>query len=172
MGKYQPLGRYLLSFMRLTVLASLSVLVASVAFARDLRHPVSGDPSFTITVPDGWESSVVAGGRTLAIWSPDRRIGIVLFIGRSSGPADSLIDELVSSVKGTQLEAKAGSIAGLAGRTYSYVYLNKAGVRTHAIATVVQIATSIAFVETLVAVDSSPETRELVESVVRTVRLK
>ena len=112
-----------------------AVLVAAslptAGFARNLRHPASGEPAFAMTVPDDWTAVTVDGGKSLSVTSADRRIGFALTVATTDKSADEIARSAVTATKGTQLETKPASISGFAGRTYSWTYLSAAGIKLH-----------------------------------------
>jgi hypothetical protein len=125
---------------RSTLSAVLALaLLPPAAIARDIRHPASGDPAFTMTVPDDWTAVTVDGGRSLSITSADRRIGFALTIATSDKSLEEIAQSAVKATKGTQLEARPTSISGLAGRSYSWTYSNAGGLTLHTAMTLVQL---------------------------------
>ena len=148
------------------------VLLSAAARARDLRHPASGEPAFTITVPDDWTAVTVDGGRSLSIASANRRIGFALTIATSDQSPEEIAKSAVTASKGTQLETKPASISGLAGRTYSWTYTNAGGIKLHTAMTLVQLDGKWLASCTKLEVDgNSPADQQLADTAMQSVKL-
>ena len=122
----------------LSAVLGLALLPAT-ASARDLRHPASGEPAFTITVPDDWTAVMLDAGKSLSITSADRRIGFALTIATTDQSPEEIAKSAVTASKGTQLETKPTSISGIAGKSYSWIYTNAGGIKLHATMILVQL---------------------------------
>lgn len=125
---------------RPTLLAVLGLmLLPATVSARDLRHPASGEPAFVITVPDDWAAVTLDAGKSLSITSADRRIGFALTIATTDQSPEEIVKSAVKASKGTQLETKPTSISGIAGQSYSWIYVNAGGIKLHATMILIQL---------------------------------
>ncbi len=148
------------------------VLLPSAAFARDLRLPASGDPAFTMSVPDDWIAVTVDGGRSLSITSADHRIGFALTIAASDKSAEEIAQSAVKATKGTHLETRPISISGLAGRAYSWTYSNAGGLTLHTAMTLVQLDGKLLASCTKLELDgNSPAEQQLADTAMQSVKL-
>jgi hypothetical protein len=148
------------------------VLLPLAAFARDLRHPASGEPAFTITVPDDWTAVTVDGGKSLGIASADRRIGFALTVATTDQSLEEIAKSAITATKATQLEARPTSISGFAGRTYSWTYVNAGGIKLHTTMTLVQLDGHWLASCTKLEVDgNSPAAQQLADTAMQSVKL-
>jgi hypothetical protein len=148
------------------------VLLPAAALARELRHPASGEPAFTITVPDDWTAVTLDGGRSLSITSADRRIGFALTIAITDQSPEEIAKSAVTASKGTQLETKPTSISGIAGRTYSWTYVNAGGIKLHTAMTLVQLDGQWLASCTKLEVDgNSPAAQQAADTAMQSVKL-
>jgi len=158
---------------RPTLLAVLALLLLPVtASARELRHPASGEPAFTMTVPDDWTAVTVDGGRSLSIASADRRIGFALTIAPTDQSPEEIAKSAVTASKGTQLETKPTSISGIAGQSYSWIYVNAGGIKLRATMVLVQLDNKWLASCTGLEVDgNSPADHQRAETAMQSVKL-
>jgi hypothetical protein len=158
---------------RPTLLAVLGfVLLPATAFARDLRHPASGEPAFTMTVPDDWTAVTVDGGKSLSVTSADRRVGFALTVATTDTSLEEIAKSAVTATKGTQLETKPTSISGFAGRTYSWTYVNAGGLKLHTAMTLVQLDGKWLATCTQIEVDgNSPAEHQLADTAMQSLKL-
>ena len=158
---------------RPTLLAVLAlVLLPAAASARDLRHPASGEPAFTMTVPDDWTAVTVDGGKSLGVTSADRRMGFALTIATTDQSLEEIAKSAVTGSKGTQLEIKPTSISGLAGQSYSWIYVNAGGIKLRATMVLVQLdGRRLASCTELEADGNSPADHQLADKVMQSVKL-
>jgi hypothetical protein len=148
------------------------VLLPATASARDLRHPASGEPAFTMTVPDDWTAVTVDGGRSLSIASANRRIGFALTIATTDQSPEEIAKSAVTASKGTQLEVKPTSISGIAGQSYRWTYVNPGGITLHTAMTLVQLDGKWLASCTKLEVDgNSPADQQLADTAMQSVKL-
>jgi hypothetical protein len=160
--------------LRRSILSAVLALVLppTAAVARDLRHPASGEPAFTITVPDDWTAATLDAGKSLSITSADRRIGFALTIATTDQSPDEIARSAVAASKGTQLETKPTSISGIAGKSYSWIYTNAGGIKLHAIMVLVQLDDKWLASCTGLEVDgNSPADHQLANTAMQSVKL-
>jgi hypothetical protein len=158
---------------RPTLLAVLAlVLLPATALARDLRHPASGAPAFTMTVPDDWTAVTIDGGKSLGITSADRRIAFALTIATTDQSLEEIAKSAVTTSKGTQLEIKPTSISGIAGQSYSWIYTNAGGIKLHTAMTLVKLDGQWLASCTKLEVDgNSPADHQRADTAMQSVRL-
>ena len=158
---------------RPVLLAILGVaLLDPASFARDLRHPVSGDPAFTITVPDDWTAVAVDGGKSLSIASANRRIGFALTVDTTDKSASEIAKSALTSTKATLVETRPASISGFSGSTYSWTYANAGGVTLRIAMTMIQLEGKWLVSCTKLEVDGNPPAeQQLADTVMQSVKL-
>ena len=148
------------------------VLLPVAAFARDLRHPASGEPAFTMTVPDDWTAVTIDGGKSLGVTSADRRIGFAFTVATTDQSLEEIAKSALTAAKATQLEAKPTSISGFAGRAYSWTYLNASGIKLHTTMILVKLDGKWLVSCTSLEVDgNSPADHQLADKVMQSVTL-
>jgi hypothetical protein len=160
-----------MTWLRRAMLLVLAFL-APVASARDLRHPASGQPAFTLSVPDGWTLLVLDGGKSLSISSDDHRIGFALTVDTTRKSADQILKQALAATKGTLLDTKAASISGIPGRSYSWTYVNSGGFKLHVTMIMIQLEDKwLASCTKLEVVGNTPDLQQLADGVMQSVKL-
>lgn len=109
------------SFGRLTLAAlvlGLGAAFADAAEARELRHPASGTPAFTLQVPDDWPYEVDPD-KNLIVTSADASTSLVFTWGSFSGDLENAAKLMLKVANATPPTGKAPvSISGQAGYAF------------------------------------------------------
>jgi hypothetical protein len=158
---------------RLLILAAFGLtLSTTTGLARDLRHPASGQPAFTLTVPDEWTSRTVDNGKSLSVSSDDRRIGFALTVDTTQKSIDEIIKEALTATKGTLLETKAASISSFPGLSHTWTYVNAGGFKLYVTMIMIQLDGKWLVSCTKLEVDgNAPALQQLADSVMQSVKL-
>jgi hypothetical protein len=160
-----------LSRLSRAVLLALAFL-APAASARDLRHPASGQPAFTLTVPDTWTVQPVDKGKSLSISSDDRRLGFALTVDTSKKSMEEIIKEVLAATRASLLETKATSISGFPGRSYIWTQVNSGGVKLRVTMIMIPLEGGWLVSCTKLEVDgNSPAEQQLADTVLQSVKL-
>ena len=95
-----------------------AVIVCALALpaqAADVRHPQTGDPAFTIRVPDGWQPAVDPRG-DMRIVSPDKQVAITLTIRTSRIRRLDL--SAITNAPHNEVSRKEITVSGYRGMTF------------------------------------------------------
>jgi hypothetical protein len=96
-------------------LAALCVLLANEATAREVRHPVSGEPAIVLQVPDDWTDKPDSDGNQIVV-SADHSTSFVLSQGTSKGSLDDFAKALLHMANAAPtMNVETTSISGQAG---------------------------------------------------------
>ena len=148
------------------------VLLSSTGLARDLRHPASGEPAFTMTVPDDWTAVTVDGGKSLSVTSSDRRVGFALTIDTTDKSVSEIAKSALTATKGTLLETKPATISGFSGSSYRWTYVNAGGITLRTAMTLIRIEGKWLVSCTKLEVDgNSAAEQQLADTVMQSVQL-
>lgn len=163
----------MIAAIRLALATALALLVLEQAgAARDLRHPTSGDPALTVSVPDDWSSTDDRVGNLL-LHSADRSMGFSLTVTTGGEPLDKIAADAMEVAHATPPTGKAPfSISGYAGFSYDSTLTNASGTRLILKIFMVRIdADHIASCTRIEGPDVSPDQHALTERIVASLRV-
>lgn len=150
-------ARYLAAFAALGL-----VFFTATASARSLRYPQSGDPAFSMEVPEDWSSRTDNSGNFIVV-SGDRAIAYSMnvFVVRAS--ADEVARNALEVRKVTPVpEKQRVSISGSEGVAYKWKASNATNAKLDITLMVVQVdATHVANCTEILVESGSPEAHQI-----------
>jgi hypothetical protein len=117
----------------------LCIAIATGAAARELRHPVRGEPAFTVQVPDHWDHEVDSDDNLIVV-SQDRSASLVFSLGTFGGSLEDVAKKMVEVADATAPTGKMpASISGQSGFSVDTTMKNAKGHVLKLKLTIVQI---------------------------------
>lgn len=115
--------------LRILVLAVLCGAFASgLARAREVRFPQTGDPAFTLQIPDDWTSRLDDDGNMI-VTTADKSAGFSFSIVTYKGKLDDAASEMMQAAKAEPpVNMGADSISRYRGYDYDTTMTNSSGV--------------------------------------------
>jgi hypothetical protein len=166
-------------------LSSLSLLVAlhavlfavQPAVAKDVRFPATGNPAFSLRIPDDWTTDE-GDDDSLLVASGDRSMAFTLLLETSDKPwDDDALDEIATVAlrvaKASPPKRKeAASISGFPGFSYPSATTNDAGDVVRLTLYIIRIdKTHLALFNRIEAADNSPAQRKIADTVLRSMTI-
>jgi len=166
-------------------LSSLSLLVAlhavlfavQPAVAKDVRFPATGNPAFSLRIPDDWTTDE-GDDDSLLVASGDRSMAFTLLLETSDKPwDDDALDEIATVAlkvaKASPPKRKdATAISGFQGFSYPSATTNDAGDVVRLTLYIIRIdKTHLALFNRIEAADNSPTQRKIAEAVLRSMTI-
>ncbi|WP_422016840.1 hypothetical protein [Reyranella sp.] len=166
-------------------LGSLSILVAlcAVSFAaqpavaKDVRFPATGNPAFSLRIPDDWTTEE-GDDDSLLVASGDHSMAFTLMLETGDAPwDDDTIDEIATVAlkvaKAAPPKRKdAVSISGCPGFSYPSAATNDAGDVVRLTLYILRIdKTRLALFSRIEAADNSPAQRKIAEAVLGSMKI-
>jgi hypothetical protein len=150
----------------------LCVAIATGAAARELRHPVRGEPALTVQVPDNWTHEVDSDDNLIVV-SQDRSASLVFSLGTFGGSLEDAAKKMLQVADATAPTGKMpASISGQSGFSVDSTMRNAKGHALQLKLTIVRIGARGYGTATKIEVPAiSPEQRQLADTVMQTVRI-
>jgi hypothetical protein len=100
------------------VLLTLALALLAPLSAKDVRHPATGSPAYSFTIPDDWATQD-GGDGNLLIMDPKRSTIVVILVVPSTEPLDKIASDAIEVSKATPPSRKEpATISGCAGFTW------------------------------------------------------
>lgn len=100
------------------LLLTLALALLAPLSAKDVRHPATGSPAYSFTIPDDWITQD-GGSGNLLIMDPKRSTIVVILVVPSTDALDKIAAEAIEVAKATPPSRKEPtSISGCAGFTW------------------------------------------------------
>jgi hypothetical protein len=149
----------------------LCVAIAAEASARELRHPASGAPAFTVQVPDNWTHQVTDDN--LIAVSQDKTMSIVVAFWTHTGSLEEAAKIMLEGGGATAPTGKMpASLSGLPGFSFDSTSKSGKGQPLQVKLTIVRIGDGgYGSVLKFDLTGNSPEQRQLADTVVQSVRI-
>jgi hypothetical protein len=150
----------------------LCIAIATGAAARELRHPVRGEPAFTVQVPDNWIHEVDSDDNLIVV-SQDRSASLVFSLGTFGGSLEDVAKKMFQVADATAPTGKMpASISGQSGFSVDSTMKNAKGHVLQLKLTIVRIGVRGYGTATTIEVPGiSPEQRQLADAVMQSVRI-
>ncbi len=169
--------RIKLPYLSVVVALYAVLFAAQAAVAKEVRFPATGNPAFSLRMPDDWTTEE-GDDDSLLVASGDHSMAFTLMLETSDEPLDDdLLDEIarvaLKVAKAAPAKRKeAASMAGFPGFSYASATTNDAGTVIRVTLYLVRIdKTHLAVCNRIEAADNSPAQRKIADTVLRSMTI-
>jgi hypothetical protein len=161
-----------MSILRVLMASALGlVFLAPPGLARDVRHPASGEPALSASLPDDWTATTVDDGSTISVMNPDHKIAFALTVATRADSLDDVARSMLEALNGTLDGKRKASLSGYAGETYTWSYINDGGGKIDVTTTLVKVGDKLTACSKM-EVDGNPTAhRALAETVMQSIKI-
>ena len=154
-----------------------ALFAAQAAVAKEVRFPATGDPSFSLRMPDDWTTDE-GDDDSLLVASGDHSMAFTLMLETSDKPFDDdILDEIATVALKVGKAAppkrkETTSISGFPGFSYPSATTNDAGDIVGLTLYIIRIdETHLALFSRIEAADNSPAQRKIADAVLRSMTI-